>query len=68
MRSNLHLIEQIENLIVIAQRRIDQVMRELDRHRLTQKQLNSFQDRAAYKVGAFEPKLIEGKATNKKVA
>jgi hypothetical protein len=68
MRSNLHLIEQIENLIVIAQRRIDQVMRELDRHRLTQKQLNSFQDRAANKVGAFEPKLIEGKATNKKVA
>ena len=68
MRYNMHIIERIENLIMIAQRRIDEVIRELDRHRIRRKQLNSFQDREGSKFEVVEPKLIEGKATNKKVA
>ena len=68
LRENLNTIERIDNLIMIAQRRIDEVIRELDRHRIMQKQLNSFQDREAPKFGAVEPKLIEGKITNRKVA
>jgi hypothetical protein len=68
MRENLDMIEQIENLILISQRRIDEVIRELDRHRIMQKQLNSFQDRETPKFGAVEPKLIEGQTTNKQVA
>jgi hypothetical protein len=64
MRHNLDMIEQIENLIMIAQRRIDEVVRELDRHRIMQKQHNSFQYREGPKFGAVEPKLIEGKTTN----
>ena len=68
MRRNLDIIERIENLIMIARRRIDEVIRELDRHRSMQKQLNSFQDREAPKFRAVEPKLIEGQTTNKKVA
>ena len=68
MRYNMHIIERIENLIMIAQRRIDEVIRELDRHRIRRKQLNSFQDREGSKFEVVGPKLIEGKATNKKVA
>ena len=68
MRKNLDLIERIENLIAIAQRRIDEVIRELDRHRILQKQLNSFQDREAAKFETIQPKMIEGKTTNKQVA
>ena len=68
MLNNLDTIERIENLIMIARRRFDEVFRELDRHRIMQKQLNSFQDREQSKFGAVEPKLIEGQTTNKKVA
>jgi hypothetical protein len=61
------------DLIVIAQRRFDEVIRELDRHRFMRKQLNSF--REAPRLGA-EQKLIdgtvnneiEGATTNKKIA
>jgi hypothetical protein len=68
MRNNLDMIERIDNLIMIAQRRIDEVIRELDRHRIMQKQLNSFQDREGSKFEVVGPKMIEGKTTNKKVA
>ena len=68
MQNNLDMIERIENLITIAQRRIDEVIRELDRHRIMQKQLNSFQDREGAKFETTQPKMIEGKTTNKKVA
>jgi hypothetical protein len=68
MNDNLDMIERVNNLIMIAQRRIDEVIRELDRHRFMQKQLNSFQDRQPPKLETAEPKLIEGKATNKKIA
>jgi hypothetical protein len=33
-----------------------------------QKQLNSFQDRQGSKLETVEPKMIEGKALNKKIA
>ena len=54
MRYNMHSIERIENLIMIAQRRIDEVIRELDRHRIMRKQLNSFQDREGSKFEVVE--------------
>ena len=62
------MIERINDLIIIAQRRIDEVMRELDRHRFMRAQLNSLQDRQGSKLATGKPKLIEGKALNKKVA
>jgi hypothetical protein len=65
LRRNLHVIEPIESLIATAQQRIDEVIRELDRHRFMRKQLNSFQDREGSKFETVEPKRIEG---NKKVA
>jgi len=68
MLSNFHRIEPIENLIVISQRRFDEVIRELDRHRFMQKQLHSFQDRRGPKLESVEPKMIEGKTTNEKAA
>ena len=68
LRDNLDIIERFNNLIMIGQRRIDEVIRELDRHRFMQKQLNSFQDRQGSKSETVEPKMIEGKALNKKVA
>ena len=68
LNKNLKMIERINDLILIAQRRIDEVMRELDRHRFMQAQLNSFQDRQESKLANGGPKLIEGKALNKKIA
>ena len=68
MRKNLDMIERIENLITIAQRRIDEVIRELDRHRIVQNQLNGFQHLGGAKFETTQPKMIEGKTTNKKVA
>jgi hypothetical protein len=53
---------------VISQRRFDEVIRELDRHRFMQKQLHSFQDRRGPKLESVEPKMIEGKTTNEKAA
>ena len=68
LRDNLDMIERINNLNTIGQRRIDEVIRELDRHRFMQNQLNSFQDRQGSKLETVEPKMIEGKALNKKAA
>ena len=68
VETNLDMIERINNLIMIAQRRIDEVVRELDRHRFMQAQLSSIQDRQESKLTTGRPKLIDGKALNKKVA
>jgi hypothetical protein len=68
MMDNFGTFEQIDKLIAIEQRRMDEVIRELDRHRFMQKQLNSFQDRQGSKLETVGPKMIEGKALNKKVA
>jgi hypothetical protein len=69
MRENFNLIERIEALIATAQQRIDEVIRELDRHRIIQEQLKNFEatkSLAASKTA--HPKMIEGQITNKKVA
>jgi len=69
MRYNLRFIEQVEALIATAERRIDEVIRESDRHRIIQEQLNNFE--AATSLAASktaQPKMIEGKIANKKVA
>jgi hypothetical protein len=60
LQENLDVIERIDNLIMIAQRRIDEVIRELDRHRIMRRDASNFQ--------VVERKMIEGKTTNKKVA
>ena len=68
LRSNLDMIERIETLIASAQRRFDEIIREMDRHRFMQKQLNSSQNNEPGKSEALHPKLIAAKPTNKKVA
>ena len=64
---NLDTIERIKFLIAIAQRRIDEVIRELDRHRVIRAQLNKFSV-AIDAANVVEPKLVTGKVINKKVA
>jgi hypothetical protein len=64
---NLHTIERIEALIAIAQRRIDDVIRELDRHRVVRGQLSKFSV-AVDGTKAAPPKMITGKVVEKKVA
>ena len=64
---NLDTIERIESLIAIAQRRIDEVIRELDRHRVIRAQLNKLSV-AIDAANVVQPKLITGKVINKKVA
>ena len=51
-------IEQIENLIAIAERRFDAINHEMDRHRLMR----------VHFVEAEKPKIIEQQIANKKVA
>ena len=51
-------IEQIENLIAIAERRFDAIIREMDRRRLLR----------VHFVEAEKPKMIEQKMPNRKVA
>jgi hypothetical protein len=65
--NNLYKIERIELLIASAQRRIDDVIRELDRHRVIRVQLNKFST-ADEGNKAAAPKMITGKVIDKKVA
>jgi hypothetical protein len=65
--NNLHKIERIESLIAIAQRRIDDVIRELDHHRIVRGQLGKF-GVAVDGTKPAPPKMITGKAVDKKVA
>jgi hypothetical protein len=68
LQSNLDVIERIESLVATAQQRFDEVIRELDRHRIIQNQLNSPQNIERPKFEAAQPKLIAAKPANKKVA
>ncbi len=61
--NNLDTIERIEALIGSAQRRIDEVVRELDGHRVIRVQLNKLSG-----AKAAAPKMITGKVIDKKVA
>jgi hypothetical protein len=64
---NLEKIERIEALIASAQRRIDEVIRELDRHRVIRVQLNKLNN-GTDGMKAPLPKMITGKVGDKKVA
>jgi hypothetical protein len=64
---NLEEIERIEALIASAQRRIDEVIRELDRHRVIRVQLNKLNN-GTDGMKAAPPKMITGKVVDKKVA
>ena len=69
MRSNLGMIERIEQLIMIAERRFDAVIREIDRHRLAQQQLsNSVQDALDAEFKIVTPEISEQKTTTQKAA
>ncbi len=61
-------IERIERLIMIAERRFDAVIREMDRHRVTQKQRDSVQDVEEAEFKTVKPTMIVRKISNKKVA
>ena len=65
--NNLDKIERIESLIAIAQRRIDDVIRELDHHRIVRGQLGKFSV-AVDGTKPASPKMITGKVVDKKVA
>ena len=68
MKNEIDTIERIERLIVIAEQRFDAVIREVDRHRVTQKVLSSVQDVKEAEFKTFNPKSIVRKITNEKVA
>ena len=65
---NLDTIERIKHLIIIEQQRLDAVIRELDRHRVTQKLYNNDQGVEEAKFRIVKPKTTIRKITNKKAA
>ena len=68
MIRHLDKIEQIQHLIMITQRRFDAIIHEMDRHRFTQKQLNSVQDVLDAEFKIASPKINGHKTANKKAA
>ena len=66
--NNLDTIERLEHLIMIEQQRFDAVIRELDRHRVTQKLHNGDQGVEEAKFEIVKPKTTIRKITNKKAA
>ena len=67
MVHNLDTIERIENLIRVAQQRIDAIIREMDRHRLMRKHYDSAQVIEEADFRTINPKMVAPKLTNKKV-
>jgi hypothetical protein len=68
MVHELDTVERIEHLIMLEQQRFDAVIREMDRHRVTQKLRESDQgiEEAEFKI--VKPKTAIRKITNKKAA
>jgi hypothetical protein len=64
LQKNLDTIERMEKFIDAAQQRFDEVIREMDRHRLVQLQFNNSQD---LERATIQPKLIAGKTSTKKL-
>jgi hypothetical protein len=64
----LDTIERIEHLILIGQHRFDAIIRELDRHRITQKLRDSDQGTEEAEFKSFKPKTTIRKIANKKAA
>jgi hypothetical protein len=58
IRTHLYSIQQIESLIGTAQQRIDEIVRELDRHRMMQKQFNNSPLPQQLNVDNAQPKMI----------
>jgi hypothetical protein len=68
MVDNLDTIERIEHLIIIEQTRLDAVVRELDRHRVTLRLHNGDQRIEEAKFKIVKSKTAIRKTTNKKAA
>jgi hypothetical protein len=69
MVDNLDTIERIEHLIMLAEQRLDAVIREMDRHHVMQKHLDSnFKNFEETELKTVKPKPIIRKITYKKVA
>ena len=68
MVHELDTVERIEHLIMLEQQRFDAVIREMDRHRVTQKLREGDQgiEEAEFKI--VKPKTAIRKITNKKAA
>jgi hypothetical protein len=62
VRGQLYFIQPIEALIAAAQRRIDEIDRELHRHRFMQIQLRGMPSAEEVKGKKGEPKMIEATA------
>jgi hypothetical protein len=65
---NLDMIERIKHLIIVDQQRFDAIIRELDRHRVTQNLRNRNQRVDDVKFRIVKPEASIRKITNKKVA
>lgn len=69
MVDNLDTIERIEHLIMLAEQRLDAVIREMDRHHVMQKHLDSnFKNFEETELKTVKPKPVIRKITYKKVA
>jgi hypothetical protein len=67
IRTHLYSIQQIESLIGTAQQRIDEIMRELDRHRMMQKHFSNSPHSQTH-LDDTPPKMIAGKPTTEEAA
>ena len=61
IRTHLYSIQQIESLIGAAQQRIDEIMRELDRHRMMQKHFSNSPHAQTLNLDHTQSKMIAGK-------
>jgi hypothetical protein len=68
IRTHLDSIRQIEALIGAAQRRFDEIMRELDRHRMMQKHFSNSPHRQTLNLDNTRSKMIFGKPTTDEAA
>ena len=61
IRTHLYSIQQIESFIGTAQQRIDEIMRELDRHRMMQKHFSNSPHAQTLNLDHTQSKMIAGK-------
>jgi hypothetical protein len=68
MRTHFYSIQQIESLIGAAQQRVDDIMRELDRHRAMQKHCSHSPHPQTLNADNTQPKMIARKPTTGEAA
>jgi hypothetical protein len=68
IRNHLYSIRQIEALIGAAQQRIDEIMRELDRHRVMQKHFSNSPHPQTLNLDKAQSQMIAGKPTTDEAA